>query len=763
MQRYYDQFENCREHDIPYCSDACPFKMDVLDVREKLTRNKYNTAYKTIRNAVVFPEIVAALCPGYCEKACIRNKIDSPVHINLLEKTVMAKATRKKPNEYNLPVKKGKIAVIGAGLSGLGYAFRLASKKYEVTVYEKSDKIGGHLWDILSSEVFLADFELQFQYEEYTLKLNSEVKDIKDLADKGYDVIYIATGNAGNDFGVKSAENGEYCMKIGDTAVFAGGSLCGKDTMNALADGLNIARATEIYLKTGKLEYPAVAEPSGVVANEDLLAPLSPVLPTDTDGTYTDEEAAQEAERCIKCQCDGCQSYCDLVGYFKKWPIAMRDEILLSSKPSKSMIHKTPARKYINACTQCDIFSEICPGDINLCDMIKSARYKFHTLDKTPGSFRQYYLQDMEFANGEYSAIKRIPPAGGSSCKYAFFPGCNLGALDPAYVYEPYKWLLEKEPETGLLLRCCSVPVDWNGEEERHLEEITGLRQDWEDLGKPTMIMACMSCQKHINNYLPEIETISLYEIMGRWGFEKTAKHQDGTVYSVFDPCAARGLDEVQSAVRALAANAGLPAEELPKGDKHGCCGFGGMGNIVKPDFAEYIAEKRSELSDNPYLVYCSNCRDVFCDRGKKAMHILDLLFDIDPANDRPQPNVTERRANRVILKEKLLEEIWKEKMTMKPEKIKYKLIMSDEIKAQVNKLRVLEDEICEVIEHSETTKRRTFNPENGHYKAYKEIGHITYWVEYGVKDDEYEIFNVYTHRMRIELEAVFNGRKVDM
>lgn len=763
MQRYYDQFGNCREHDIPYCADACPFKIDFLDVQEKLVKKRYNVAYKTIRNAAVFPDIVAALCPGYCEKACIRCSIDEPVHINLLEKAIMAKATRKKPNEYNLPAKKGKIAVIGAGISGLGYTFRLASKKYDVTVFEKSDQLGGHLWDLLPSELFLKEFELQFQFEEFTLNLNTEITDLQPLVDQGFDVIYIATGKGGNSFGL-DIDSDSPCTQIGDTAVFAGGSMCGKDTMYALADGLNISKATETFLKIHKVEYPTPDEPTGVVGNRDLLVETPAPQPTDSDGTYTDDEVVAEASRCIRCQCDVCRTQCDLVDFFDKWPIALRDDILLTCKPSKAHCHKNPAMRSINTCTRCDLLSEICPGGIDLCDMVRSARYKIHTLDKTPGAFRQYYLRDMEFANGPFAAIKKAAPGSkdGDHCKYAFFPGCNLGALDPDYVTKPYEWLLSKEPDVGMLLRCCSVPVDWDGDEALHAEEIAKLKQDWEDLGKPVLIMACMTCQKHLKEFLPEAETVSLYEILNDWGFEAAAESGD-QMWSVFDPCSARNRDDVQSAVRSLAAHAGVAVEELPKDDQHGCCGFGGMGDIATPDFTDFVAKKRGELSENPYVVYCSNCRDIFTDRGKKAVHILDMLFDIDKDGTRPQPTVTERRQNRVRLKETLLHEIWKEDMKEKPEENRYHLVMSPEIVEKINKSKILEQDICEVLEMAETTGRRTRNPENGHYKAYKQIGYITYWVEYGIDGDTYEIFNVYSHRMQIELEAVFNGRKVDL
>lgn len=781
MQNYYKQFDTCREHDIPACADACPFKMDFLAVQERISKGRFNAAYKSIRDCVVFPGIVAELCPAYCENSCVRHNTDSSVQIRLLEKSVIANATRKTPNSYNLPVRKKRIAVIGAGLSGMGFAFKMASKKYDVTVFEKSCKIGGQLAELMDETAYMAEFDLQFKNEKYTLNLNSEIKDILKLC-SDFDVIYIATGAGGNSFGFPLSGKHKYCKTIGNTGIFVGGGLLGKDLMNSLADGIAIAASAESFLKTGRLEYPVSVNQTGCVLNEDKLTD-SPAIATSGDA-FTEDECIAEANRCIRCQCDACTSYCDIVDYFNKMPVKMRDEIFLSCKPAGSLVHKSPARKYVAACTMCGLMEEACPEHIDLCGMVKYARHKMHDADKVPAAYRQYFIRDMDFANGEAASVKRSAPIYANTekakspdtCNYAFFPGCNLGALDPEYVLKPYKWLLSQDPHTALLLRCCGVPVDWNGDKDLHDKEVIKLKNDWEDLGKPVLIMACMSCRKHINEYLPEIKTISLYEIMVNLGFKKTKAVKSSDIYrgsaftespkeifSVFDPCSARNQDDVQSSVRALAASSGICTEELPKGDKHGCCGFGGMGSIAAPDFAEYVAEKRSELSENPYLVYCSNCRDVFCDRGKKAVHILDILFDIDAECVRPQPDVTQRRINRTILKKRLLKEIWKEEFKMETYENKCNLIISDEIREKINKQKILAEDICEVISHSEATGRRTFDPETCHYKAYKEIGYITCWVEYSPADSDYEIHNVYTHRMKIELEAVFNGRKIDM
>lgn len=763
MEQYYRQFENCLQEEKPFCTDRCPFQVDVLDFMDKMGRKRYNAAYKILRNAMVFPEIVTALCPQYCTAECPRKQTDGAVQINLLEKTCLARAKRKDPNEYNLPPKQGKAAIVGAGISGLACALRLMSKKYEVTVFERSDRLGGKLWELLPEDVFLEDIQRQMKYENYTLNLNSEVNDIEELCRQGFDAVYIATGAEGTDFDL-FPDGGKPCMKIGETAVFAGGSLLGKEPMYALKDGIDMAWAIEVYFKTKKVEYPEESLSSKVVADLSRIRKAEPVLPSD-DGVFTEEEMTAEIERCIRCQCNGCRTHCDLTDYFDKWPLQMRDEIMTTTMSSDSLVHKRPAMQMINSCTQCRLCDEICPGKIELGAMIKEARKKLHQLDRTPGAYHQFWLRDMEFANGKFAAVKKLPP-GKASCKYAFFPGCHLGAADPRYVLESYRWLLSADADTGLLLRCCGVPADWSGNEQLHREEIDGLRADWEALGKPVLIMACPSCMRHFWEYLPEIEIVSLYEKMadapdGRI-LPGAGAEQDSSkeIYSIFDPCAARLDDDLQDAVRRLAAAAGISAEELPNAARNGCCGFGGMIGEAMPGMAEQIAQKRSSLSDRPYVTYCSNCRDVFLDEGKPANHILDLVFDLSQETDE-RPDVTQRRWNRVKLKDTLLREFWDEEMMEKPEKT-LELIIGSEVREKMNRLRILEEDICEVLEYCGRINRRTLSRETDTYRCYKEIGHITCWVEYRMAGEAFEILNVFTHRMKIELEAMWNGKKAD-
>jgi len=229
MDRYFKQFDNCLQKELPYCGSDCPFRMNVNDFMDKLSRKRYNAAYKVFRDAVTFPGIVAELCPEYCSENCPRKDLGGAIQINLLEKSCIAKTKRRDPNDYNLPKKNGNIAIIGAGVSGLACALRLASKKYTVIVFEKTGKIGGQLHDLMPEEQFMEEFDLQFKFEEYTLNLNTEITDLNELAEQGFGAVYIATGKEGNDFGL--LEMDEPAAEIGGMAVFAGGSLAGKNVI----------------------------------------------------------------------------------------------------------------------------------------------------------------------------------------------------------------------------------------------------------------------------------------------------------------------------------------------------------------------------------------------------------------------------------------------------------------------------------------------------------------------------------------------------
>jgi len=851
MEQYLKNFKNCRQKEIPFCAAECPFHIDIPAFIEKMKRGDFKSAFKTYRNAAGFPLIASALCHEPCKGVCPRRETDSAIELLMLEKAAIAYAGDKRPTDYNLPGKKKKIAVIGAGIGGLACALRLCMKKYEVEIFEATGRIGGSLWDLMDPAVFMADIEDQFQHENYVLHLNTPVRSVEDLEAGAFDVVYVATGEGGEDFGLLStgldnggfgADNGSsgskgYCAMYGNTGWFAGGGLIGDEPVYALANGLFMGTVIDNFLKTGNLSNPGNVQPTCMHLDpEKLKERIEPVRP-ENGVSFGEEEAKREAARCLECQCDFCRSYCDLTDFYNKWPLRIRDEIMATTLPGSAEVKMTPAKRLLSTCNQCGLCLETCPEDIDLGGLILAGRKSMHRQKKAPWVFHDFWLRDMDFANGEKAALAGVPgqalvdaaeksqagapgqsPAGvpgsagqtagmaenprqtagmaenprqtAGACEYAFFPGCQLGASDPGLVKSAFRYLQDKRPGTGLLLRCCGAPAEWSGDEEKFEGEIASINKLWTELGKPTLILACPTCEKKFKTYMADIPVISLYEIMDQWGCPQTRESyvpQPDTVYSVFDACAARKEPGMKEAVRRLAENTGYRLEPLKRHDAYEqCCGYGGQPGVANPEYAEFVAQKRIAESANPYITYCVNCRDIFIEAGKEAVHILDLLFGGGKPPKEPV-TVSGRRKNRTLLKRELLKEFWGVETAEDKEEPRKKVHISAEMAKKLNRERILEEDVAEVLSFCERTGRRVFHPETGTFSGYKEIGYTTYWVEYRApqnhgRDNEelelekpgqagrktpsdeeiYELVNAYAHRMKIELEAVWNGRKVE-
>ncbi|HVI40755.1 MAG TPA: NAD(P)-binding protein, partial [Anaerovoracaceae bacterium] len=192
MEQYLKNFKTCLQKEIPYCAAECPFHIDILDFIEKMKRGGFKAAFKTYRNAVGFPLIASNLCHEPCRGVCPGKETDCAIELRMLEKACISFSEDSAPTDYNLPMKKKKVAIIGAGVSGLACALRLCMKKYEVEIFEAKDRIGGSLWSLLDSEIFLTDIEEQFKHEKYALHLNTLVGSTEDLAGDGFDAVYVA-------------------------------------------------------------------------------------------------------------------------------------------------------------------------------------------------------------------------------------------------------------------------------------------------------------------------------------------------------------------------------------------------------------------------------------------------------------------------------------------------------------------------------------------------------------------------------------------
>ncbi|MDO5115517.1 MAG: FAD-dependent oxidoreductase [Synergistaceae bacterium] len=738
---------DCLEKEAAPCVSACPFHFDIREFIPRVERGAFNLAYRFYTNAVAFPRIVAALCDERCREKCPRGESGGAVELKRLEQAAVAYATRTAPNSYNMPAKDGRIAVIGGGVSGLACALRLANKKYDVTLYEKESRIGGHLWDILSPDIFMKDIEEQFSREKYRLLTDCEVTELEEIK-KEYDAVYVATGKGGERFGL-GCEGAEDVAAAGE-GIFIGGSLLGAAAVEAIAHGLRASALIEGYIKTGNMKSAEPHTPTKIKLNLNGVEARESV-PPQPDGAYTKEEAMAEAARCLKCRCDSCIRACDMMAYFQKFPKLIEEEVHITINPGTLDGNGTVATRLISTCNQCGLCGKVCPEEIDVGKFMRDSHRAMREKNAMPWAFHEFWLRDMEFARSDRAAFFYAPPS--EPTRYLFFPGCQMGGSNPEYVLRSYRLLRERLPGTAIRLDCCGAPALWSGDVKIYEKICEETAELWRKLGEPEFIFGCPTCREMMREALPQIKGRMAGDIFRELG----VKLSGGGEIALFDPCAARNFPETLQNVRDMLTESGYSVRELEYGKELAkCCSWGGQMSIANPPYAKWLVDKRISEKPLPYLVYCTNCRDIFAEAGKPVRHLFDLVFDIGGWEDRP-PTYSKRRRNRELVKESLMKELLNEDM---PREKLAALTMSEETEAKLHREKILEDDLAAVIAFCEKTGRKLLDPESGHYTGYCETGNMTCWVEYSPEGEGYRVHNAYSHRMKIELEEVWHGRK---
>src|SRR6266849_719720 len=141
------QGARCMDCGIPFCNNGCPVNNIIPDFNDLVFQQNWKTAIEVLHSTNNFPEFTGRICPAPCETACVLRINADPVGIKPIEHAIIDKAweegwVRPLPAAH----KTGKrVAVVGSGPAGLACAQQLARAGHDVTVFEKSDRIGGLL------------------------------------------------------------------------------------------------------------------------------------------------------------------------------------------------------------------------------------------------------------------------------------------------------------------------------------------------------------------------------------------------------------------------------------------------------------------------------------------------------------------------------------------------------------------------------------------------------------------------------------------
>ena len=185
------------------CENTCPANVNVPGYISLISAGRFQDAYNLVMQENPFPAICGRICTRPCERKCRRGTVDEPLAIRDLKRFAADYAFKNElPYKMQLTfAKKGKrIAVIGAGASGLTCAYYLVNIGYDVDVFE-SEKVAGGVLAFGIPEYRLPEAILQHEIDlikqaGVNIYLNKEVGrdlDFRHLRE-GYDAIYVATG-----------------------------------------------------------------------------------------------------------------------------------------------------------------------------------------------------------------------------------------------------------------------------------------------------------------------------------------------------------------------------------------------------------------------------------------------------------------------------------------------------------------------------------------------------------------------------------------
>ena len=268
-QAYYESSRCLFCYDAP-CVNACPTRIDIPLFIRQINSGNINGSAKTIYDSNYLGYACGKVCPTevLCEGACVYNLQDvKPIEIGRLQSFATSKVIKENKKLFITGKPNGKkVAIIGAGPSGISCACELRMYGYEVDIFEAKEKPSGlTLYGVapykITNEEALDEMEYLEQQFEFKIKYNSPITGKEDFTklENYYDAVFIGIG-LGNTTSLKiKGEDLENCTgavefisklrmdhlntKVGNKVIVLGG---GNTAMDAASESARLGAAKVI-------------------------------------------------------------------------------------------------------------------------------------------------------------------------------------------------------------------------------------------------------------------------------------------------------------------------------------------------------------------------------------------------------------------------------------------------------------------------------------------------------------------------------------
>ncbi|MFT3982326.1 MAG: glutamate synthase subunit beta [Lachnospiraceae bacterium] len=255
-EKQQEQGARCMECGVPFCqsgmllmgmTSGCPLHNLIPEWNDLVYTGNWKQAYNRLRKTNNFPEFTGRVCPALCEEACTCGIYDDPVSTKENECAIIENAYRNGYADARPPkVRTGKkVAVVGSGPSGLAAADQLNKRGHLVTVFERSDRVGGLM-----------------MYGIPNMKLEKRVIDRKVEIMKAEGVVFVTNADVGvhEDKKIKTGGEGypaQKLLKEFDRVILACGSSNPRDIQAPGREAAGIYFAVDFLKSTTKalLDY----------------------------------------------------------------------------------------------------------------------------------------------------------------------------------------------------------------------------------------------------------------------------------------------------------------------------------------------------------------------------------------------------------------------------------------------------------------------------------------------------------------------------
>jgi Pyruvate/2-oxoacid:ferredoxin oxidoreductase delta subunit len=316
------------------CQEVCPGGVDVRGFISHVRKKKFEEAWLRYIEENPFPAICGRICPHPCESGCNRKNLDSPISIRSLERFV-SDVHRPLAPISNPERGRRKIGIVGGGPAGLSCAFFLTRLGYRPILFEKESQLGGKLRRIskyhLSKEVM--DREINAIVEQGVDVQGGKWR-WKDL--EKFEAVFFEKGSGqtnrrgwfvggetirGSNSVVEAIGNGKRGAMAIDSFIEGRDFL---DEMEGFSIGEKGGLSFERYKAGQKEDSKRVVSYSDLNPSLFVRKPRVQVLYQpmgikegrfeDVELTITDDQAIEEALRCLECGvcnlCGRCLLYC---------------------------------------------------------------------------------------------------------------------------------------------------------------------------------------------------------------------------------------------------------------------------------------------------------------------------------------------------------------------------------------------------------------------------------------------------------------------